>query len=145
MDDCNELGSWYKSNAEERRCSLNLSVLEIPSGESKCVAGDRLDNSTSIFRAKLWSYQIPLSSGLHKQACSAVHFHHKLKHMRSSSGASRKRGRRAVHPSAQLGSPPSNAGCGGRGSNISNDHCDRRMEHIASVSRSSGLEKDGDS
>ena len=55
---------------------------------------------------------------------------------------SRGRGRRAiVQPSARLGGSP-DVGRGGRG--ISNDH-DRRMEHIASVSRSSGLEKDGDS
>lgn len=64
--------------------------------------------------------------------------------MRSSRGASRGRGRRAVQPA--LGGPRSNAGRGGRGNNISSDH-DRpsRMEHIASVSRSSGFEKDGDS
>jgi hypothetical protein len=68
--------------------------------------------------------------------------------MRSSRGASlRGRGRRAVQPSAQLGGPRSNAGSRGgrfRGNDISSDHV-RRMEHVASVSRSSGLEKDGDS
>ncbi|KAI9573675.1 hypothetical protein HD554DRAFT_913885 [Boletus coccyginus] len=62
--------------------------------------------------------------------------------------SSRGRGRRAVQPSVQLGGPRNanaerNAGRGGRGNNLSNDH-DRRMEHIASVSRSSGLEKGGD-
>lgn len=62
--------------------------------------------------------------------------------MRSSSrGASRGRGRRVVQPSAQLGGPLNHVGQGGRGSNLNHD---RRMELVASVSRSSGLEKDGD-
>ena len=55
---------------------------------------------------------------------------------------SRGRGRRL---SAERVGGPTNPGQGRRGSNISNNHMhDRRMEHIASVSRSSGLEKGGD-
>ncbi|KAF8546737.1 hypothetical protein OG21DRAFT_1047994 [Imleria badia] len=65
--------------------------------------------------------------------------------MRSSGGVSRG-SRRAVQPSAEPGGTP-NAGRGRRRSNISNNHMRdhrRGMELIASVSRSSGLEKDGD-
>lgn len=65
--------------------------------------------------------------------------------MRSSGRTSQARNRRGAQPSAQ-----SNVRRSGQlelqGSHISNHHHDRRrMEHIASVSRSSGLEKDGDS
>lgn len=60
--------------------------------------------------------------------------------MRPSRGASRTRGRRVVQRSAPLGGPHDSVGH----DNISNFDHDRRMELIASVSRSSGLEKDGD-
>jgi len=68
-------------------------------------------------------------------------FHRTPKHMRSSRGLGQ--GRHFVSPSAQLGGPAINTRKGSRRDNISSDH-DRRMEYIASVSRSSGVEKDGD-